>query len=100
MKLMLVSLIKSLSIVLMTGAIGLELWQLESVLTQSQQPAIPLVILWMARFALIVHGMEGIIAAVYATRQQRPPLFHAVYTFFVGTVGLVELYNDKKQINE
>lgn len=86
-------LIKCFSIVLMTGAIGLELWHLQSVVTQSQPPVVPLVVFWIARFALIIHGAEGIIAAGYATRRQRSPIFHAIYTFFVGTVGLVELFS-------
>ena len=98
MKPMLISLIKYLSIVLMTGAIGLELWRLESAFTQHQQPAVPLVIFWMARLALIVHGLEGIIAAVYAMRQQKSPFSHAVYTFFVGTIGLVEMYNNNQKM--
>lgn len=100
MKPILFSLIKCLSIVLMTGAIGLELWQLQSVITQSQQPAVPPVVFWIARFALIAHGLEGLIAAVYAPRQQKSPFFYAIYTFFVGTVGLVELYSSDAEIVE
>lgn len=85
-------LIKCLSIVLITSAIGLELWHLQPVAVQSQQIAIPPLVFWVARFALIAHGLEGIVAAIYAARQQRSPFFYAIYTFFVGTVGLVELH--------
>ena len=91
MKLILVHLIKCLSIVLMAGAITLELWHFQGVVAGSQQSVIPPVVSEMARFGLAVHGLEGILAAVYAKRQQRSPFFYAIYTFFVGTVGFIEL---------
>lgn len=90
------SLIKALSIVLITGAIGLELWHLQALVIQSQPPAVPSPILGFARFALIAHGLEGMIAAVYAPRRQRQPFSYAIYTFFVGTIGLVELFKSDK----
>ncbi len=48
-------------------------------------------IYWIGRIALISHGIEGIIAAYYARLQQKNPLKYSIYTFFVGTVGLLEL---------
>lgn len=83
-------LIKGVSIVLITGAIGLELWPMLSQLTQSPRPPLPIAVFWVTRFALIAHGVEALVAAVVAIRQQRSPIFAAIYTFFVGTVGLVE----------
>lgn len=100
MKQPLLLLIKDLSILLMMGAIGLELWQILSVLTQSPQPTLPLAVFWVARFALVAHGIEAIVAAVYAARHQRSPWFHAIYTFFVGTVGLVELLTSNTEMIE
>ncbi|HEY9640185.1 MAG TPA: hypothetical protein V6C57_06855 [Coleofasciculaceae cyanobacterium] len=85
-------LIKCLSILLITGAIGLNLWQLQSGVTQSRTLAVPPFVVWVSQFALAAHGLEGVIAAVYASRQQKSPFFYAIYTFFVGTVGLVELF--------
>lgn len=75
------SLIKVLSIVLITSAIGLELWHLQFLVTQSQPPPVPFLILGFAWFALIAHGIESLIAAVYARRQQRQPFSYAFYTF-------------------
>jgi hypothetical protein len=76
------------------------LWHFQSVATQSLQPAVPPVVFGIARFALIVHGLESVIAAVYATRQQRSAFFYAIYTFFVGTVGLAELHSmDQEMID-
>ncbi|MDJ0599815.1 MAG: hypothetical protein QNJ37_13345 [Crocosphaera sp.] len=48
-------------------------------------------IFWIDRIALISHGIEAIIAAYYARLQQKNPLQYSIYTFFVGTVGLLEL---------
>ena len=92
MKPTLLLLIKSLSILLISGAIGLELWHLYAEVTQHSFPAIPSAVFWVGRFALVVHAIEGAIAAGCALRQQQAPIPYAIYTFFVGTIGLVELF--------
>lgn len=80
------SLIKVLSTVLITGALGLELWNLYA-------PIQGLAILfYIERFALISHGIEAAIAVFYASSHDQPPLKYSIYTFFVGTVALVELF--------
>ncbi len=43
------------------------------------------------RFALISHGIEAIIAAYYARLKNLNPYQYSIYTFFVGTLGLLEL---------
>ncbi|EAZ91934.1 hypothetical protein [Crocosphaera chwakensis] len=48
-------------------------------------------IFWIDRIALISHGIEALIAAYYTRLQQKNPLQYSIYTFFVGTVGLLEL---------
>lgn len=100
MKQPLLLLIKCLSIFLITGAICLELWQHQFLLSQSSRPTLPLAVFWVARFALVAHGVEAIIAAIYAARHHRAPWFHAIYTFFVGTVGLVELLTSNTEMPE
>lgn len=84
--------IKLLSSILITSAIGLELWHLAAVLSQSQIPALLYPVLWVERFALIIHCIEGMIAMVYAPRKQQVPIPYGIYTFFVGTIGLLELF--------
>ena len=80
------SLIKVVSTVLITSALGLELWNLYS-------PVQGLTILfYIERFALISHGIEAAIASVYAAPRDQSPLKYSIYTFFVGTVALVELF--------
>lgn len=49
------------------------------------------VITWLAAIALISHLIEGIIAAIVAYRKGLNPLKTGIYTFFTGTVGLVEV---------
>ncbi|WP_017747601.1 hypothetical protein [Scytonema hofmannii] len=43
------------------------------------------------RFAVTIHFIEGIIAAFYAPSRKKVPIQYGTYTFFVGTVGLLEL---------
>jgi hypothetical protein len=93
MKLKLFTAIKCLSIFLMTGAIGLELWNLNAVITQAPVPPFLGPIFWIERFAVGVHLIEAVVAAIYAPRQQKSPLPYGIYTFFVGTIGLLELFD-------
>lgn len=84
--------IKVLSILVISGAIGLELWNLRAAIAQTPIFVLPDLVVWGGRFALVAHGIEGFVAAIYASRQQKAPIPYALYTFFVGTVGLVELF--------
>ncbi len=52
-------------------------------------------LLWVGRFIVIAHVLEGMGAALIASSQQKPPLRQGVYTFFVGTLGLIELLEDE-----
>jgi len=84
-------LIKCFSILVITSAIGLELWHRFAAVTQRDVILTLAPLFWIGRFALIAHLIEGVAAAIYALRHQKPALFWAVYTFLVGTVGLFEL---------
>lgn len=85
--------IKCLSIILITGAIGLELWHLSAGVSQRPIPASLYPVFWIERFALVSHSIEGMIAMVYAPRKQQASIPYGIYTFFVGTVGLLELFD-------
>ncbi len=84
--------IKVLSTCLITGAIGLELWTLKATLTDSWIASIPEPVFWLERFAIAIHLLEGGVAAAYAPSRNKPALRYGTYTFFVGTVGLLELF--------
>ncbi|MBW4453059.1 MAG: hypothetical protein KME55_10445 [Nostoc indistinguendum CM1-VF10] len=84
--------IKIISIVLITSAIGLELWNIYAVITNSNLPSSLNPIFWIERFAMTSHFIERIIAAFYAPSRQKIPIKYATYTFFVGTIGLLELF--------
>ncbi|MBD2724859.1 hypothetical protein H6G96_00630 [Nostoc sp. FACHB-892] len=84
--------IKIISIVLITSAIGLELWNIYAVITNSNLPSNLNPIFWIERFAMTSHFIESIIAAFYAPSRQKIPIKYATYTFFVGTIGLLELF--------
>lgn len=84
--------IKLISTVLILGAIGLELANLYVSNTGSLLPNSLQIVLWFAHLALIAHLIEGMIAAFYAPARGKAPFRYGIYTFFVGTVGLVELF--------
>ncbi|WP_407891284.1 hypothetical protein [Scytonema sp. NUACC26] len=49
-------------------------------------------VFWIERFAVTIHFVEGVIAAFYAPSRKKLPIQYGTYTFFVGTVGLLELF--------
>jgi hypothetical protein len=84
--------IKVISTVLMTGAIALESWNLYAGLTHLSVPSSLTPVFWVERFAVSAHLIEGAIAACFAASRNKLPLQYGTYTFFVGTVGLLELF--------
>ncbi|MCW5314441.1 hypothetical protein GTQ43_11670 [Nostoc sp. KVJ3] len=84
--------VKIISTVLIISAIGLELWNIYAVITNSNVPNSLNLIFWIERFAMTCHFIEAIIAAFYATSRKKMPIQYATYTFFVGTIGLLELF--------
>ncbi|MFM7407867.1 MAG: hypothetical protein ACKO3K_14735 [Cuspidothrix sp.] len=89
--------VKIISIPLITSGIGLELWNIQTVLTNSQLPTFLNPALIIAHLALSAHFLESIIAAYYAPSKNKISFQYAIYTFFVGTVGLIELFDHDPQ---
>ena len=77
----------------MTGAIGLELWNIYAIYNHIDIPNILQPVFWIERIAVISHLIEGIIAAYFAPSRNKIPVRYGIYTFFVGTVGLLELFD-------
>jgi hypothetical protein len=84
--------IKIISTILITGALGLELGNLYALRSQLTPLDFPFPLLWIGRFALVAHFLEGIVAFIYAPSRKQSAIASGIYTFFVGTVGLVELF--------
>lgn len=80
---------------LITSAIGLESWNSYAVITNSHLPSSLNPIFWIERFAMTSHLIESIIAAFYAPSRKKMPIKYATYTFFVGTIGLLELFDQQ-----
>ncbi len=87
------TLIKVISVVLIASAIGLESWNTYALLTNSKIPSSLNPVFWIERFAITIHLVEGVIAASYAPSRKKRPIKYGTYTFFVGTVGLLELFD-------
>ncbi|MFB2894650.1 hypothetical protein ACE1CI_17215 [Aerosakkonemataceae cyanobacterium BLCC-F50] len=96
----LVSLLKVISPVVIVAAIALELWNLEARLTTNQFKSSLMPILWLGHFAIAVHLIEAVVAAIYAPAKKHQPIQYGVYTFFVGTVGLWELFESDTTTSE
>jgi type III secretory pathway component EscS len=89
--------IKVISIVAIATAIGLEIWNIQALTTNNHLPIILNLVLIIAHLALSAHFVEGIIAACYAPGKNHQPQY-GIYTFFVGTIGLLELFENHSQI--
>ena len=87
------TIIKVVSLVLIASGIGLELGNIYAFLTHSKIPNSLNPVYWIERFAITAHLIEGIIAAAYAPSRKQMPIRYGTYTFFVGTVGLLELFD-------
>lgn len=88
--------IKVVSTCAISGAIGLEVWNIIAIFTHQSLPDLLSIIFPISRFALIAHAIEGAIAAAYASSKNKLFLQSGIYTFFVGTVGLLELFDKSK----
>lgn len=89
--------IKVISTVLIVSAI---IWELGNIYAAGNHQKIPSnlnFIFWIDRFALIAHLLEAIVAGFYAPAKAKAPVKYGIYTFFVGTVGLWELFNETTQ---
>lgn len=87
--------IKILSTVLIGGAIALEGWNFYSQFAHHPLPSLLQPLQWLGRIALVSHLIEGIIAGVYTASSKKTALQAGVYTFFTGTLGLLELWGDR-----
>ncbi|MBD2451562.1 hypothetical protein H6G76_31485 [Nostoc sp. FACHB-152] len=93
----LATIVKVISTILITAAIGLEVRNIYAVLNHNQIPSSLNPIVWLERFVLTAHLIEAAIAAFYASTKNKIPIKYATYTFFVGTVGLLELFAKKEE---
>lgn len=79
---------------LIAAALGLELWNL---FATGQFPEALDSTLRFTHVALTIHAIEGLIAAIYASPRQKPPIRYGIYTFFNGFPGLVELFEQQER---
>ncbi len=89
--------IKILSPILMLGMIGLESWHLYTVFSSLAFPTVLLPVLQWGRLPVIAHLVEAVIAIAVAVRRDKAPIAAGVYTFLVGTVGLLEILESQPE---
>ena len=82
-----VTIIKVISTIFISAAIGWELCNIYIVTPSSLN-----FIFWLERFAISAHLIEAVIGGFYAGKKQETPIKYGIYTFFVGTVALMELF--------
>jgi succinate dehydrogenase/fumarate reductase cytochrome b subunit len=76
----------------MIGAIALEFLVIYSRFNHEKIPPVFTSFMFIASVALIIHIIEGIIAAFFTKRKGYDRIKYGIYIFFVGTVGLYELF--------
>jgi hypothetical protein len=90
-----VNVIKVISTAVISIAMGLEIWKIYAITNDISVPQSLNIFFWMGRIAIGSHFVEAIIAGFYAPGKNQHPIKYAVYTFFTGTVGLMELFPAK-----
>lgn len=83
--------IKISSIVVIITALGLEIANFLPLAPEITTLSWFKIGIWLAAIPLVSHLVEAIIGVIYAYRQGLNPLKTAIYIFFTGTVGLVEI---------
>lgn len=89
----LINLVKVVSTILIMSAVGLELGNIYAINSGIQLPENLNIVFLIGRIALGSHLIEAIIAGFYAPAKNQQPFKYAVYTFFTGTIGLMELFS-------
>ena len=82
--------IKLLSTVLISAALGLEIWRLTTQTTLTGNLAIISII---GRVAIAGHLLEGVIIGIKAKSQGRSAITSGIYAFFVGFPSIIETFN-------
>ncbi|MDH6055563.1 hypothetical protein [Umezakia ovalisporum] len=88
----LAAIIKVISTIFISSAIGWELWNIYALMNNISIPSSLNFIFWWERFAITAHLIAAVIAGFYAPTKEKRPMKYAIYTFFVGTVSLIELF--------
>ncbi|HEY9664257.1 MAG TPA: hypothetical protein V6C65_37920 [Allocoleopsis sp.] len=92
--------IKGASIGLISVAIGLEVWHLSGLPISEETLNFLIPVYWIGRLGMAAHLIEAMIALVYAASRGKDAWRYSLYTFFVGAVGLVELFEQKSMVSQ
>ena len=90
------AIIKGVSILVVLSALSLEGWNLTTGLAHQHLSSAFNGVFVIERFVVGAHLLEATIALMFAASKGKSPLPFALYTFFVGTVALLELFSSEK----
>lgn len=80
--------IKVLSCILIAGALALVAAKAAGLI---ESHTLLEKVFWIGTVALLLHGMEAIVAAVLAYRLQENPVKAGIYTFWTGAAGIMDI---------
>lgn len=93
-------LIKIISTIVVIGALSLGYWNFYLYLQGESLPHNLSFLYRVGMVILVAHSIEALIVAIKASSNQYNPLNYAVYTFFVGFVGLQELLDSQSSVEK
>ena len=79
----------------MVGAIALDSNFIYLYLNNQEIPKFLVALFIIATLAIVIHFIEGIIGGFLAKNKDKNPLSYGIYTFFVGTIALYELFESE-----
>lgn len=93
--------VKIVAAIFTTLGLFLELWNIYHIVYHTQIYPTVTKLIWLAHFVITAHFLEAVIAAFLISSktpsEDRKPFRYGIYTFFVGTVGLLELNNNDSE---
>jgi hypothetical protein len=95
MKLVIIKSVKFIAPILMLAAIALEGNFIYLYLNHQEIPKFLIASVIISTLIIVSHGIEGVIAGFIAKGKEKNPLLYGIYTFFIGTIALYELFESE-----
>ena len=98
MKFFIIKSVKFISPIVMLGAIFFDANFIYLSVNNQDMPKFFMALFILGTLAIIVHGIEGIVAVFMAkNKEDKNPILYGIYTFLTGTIALYELLESETQ---